>query len=50
MGKLAIGMAIAALFLLERRYPLRQKERESDWRRVPRNFAMAATVGAVQAV
>jgi sterol desaturase/sphingolipid hydroxylase (fatty acid hydroxylase superfamily) len=47
MGKLAIGLAIAALFWLERRYPLRHKERESDWQRVPRNLALAATTGAV---
>jgi sterol desaturase/sphingolipid hydroxylase (fatty acid hydroxylase superfamily) len=47
MSNLAIGIAVAALFWLERRYPLRQKERESDWKRVPRNLALTATTGAV---
>jgi sterol desaturase/sphingolipid hydroxylase (fatty acid hydroxylase superfamily) len=46
-GTLAVAGAIAALFWLERRYPLRKAKPESDWRRVPRNLAMAATTAAV---
>jgi sterol desaturase/sphingolipid hydroxylase (fatty acid hydroxylase superfamily) len=45
IGTLAIAGTIAALFWLERRYPLRKGHPESDWKRVPRNAAMAATTG-----
>lgn len=47
IGGLAIAGTIAALFLLERRYPLRHGKPESDWKRVPRNVAMAAVTGMV---
>lgn len=47
MNNLAIGIGVATLFWLERRYPLRQNRQESDWRRVPRNLALTATTGAV---
>lgn len=47
MINLAIGIGVATLFWLERRYPLRRNKRESDLRRVPRNLALTATTGAV---
>jgi sterol desaturase/sphingolipid hydroxylase (fatty acid hydroxylase superfamily) len=47
MISLAIGIGVATLFWLERRYPLRQNRQESDWRRVPCNLTLTATTGAV---
>lgn len=46
-GALALGGSLAALLLLERRYPLRSGKPEPDRRRVPRNFMMAAATAAV---
>ena len=47
IGPVSIAAVVAALFWLERRYPLREPKPESDWRRVPRNLAMAAATGTV---
>lgn len=47
MLNLAMGIGIAALFWLERLYPLRRNRQEPDWRRVPRNLTLTATTGAV---
>ena len=43
----AIGGTLAALFWLERRYPLRLSKPEPDRRRVPRNVMMAASTALV---
>jgi sterol desaturase/sphingolipid hydroxylase (fatty acid hydroxylase superfamily) len=49
VGALAIAGTLAALFWLERRYPLRHAKPQPDRERVPRNLAMAAlTAGVVR--
>jgi sterol desaturase/sphingolipid hydroxylase (fatty acid hydroxylase superfamily) len=47
IGQLAIGGTLAALILLERRYPLRSGKPKPDRERLPRNFMLAATTAAV---
>jgi sterol desaturase/sphingolipid hydroxylase (fatty acid hydroxylase superfamily) len=47
VSSLAIGGALAMLFVLERRHPLRHKKPEPDYQRVPRNVSMAAVTGVV---
>ncbi|OGB21213.1 MAG: hypothetical protein A3I66_02480 [Burkholderiales bacterium RIFCSPLOWO2_02_FULL_57_36] len=47
IGPIAFIATVVALFWLERRYPLRKTKPESDWKRVPRNLAMAAATGTV---
>jgi sterol desaturase/sphingolipid hydroxylase (fatty acid hydroxylase superfamily) len=47
LGGLAIAGTFAALFWLERRYPLRRDKPEPDWKRVPRNLTIATTTAAV---
>lgn len=47
LGALAIGGTLAALFLLERRYPLRLAKPQPDRLRVPQNLAIASTTALV---
>lgn len=50
IGTAALGMAMLWLYRAERRAPLRTAPHEPDRHRVPRNLALAASVGAVVAL